>query len=179
MLHELVHVALREGGVCDLEEDAHRDAGEQEVEVFCNQVAGAALVPQSEFLSEDLVLERGGQASSWSDQEIRRLSRRYWVSQEVLLRRLLICGLTTKEFYQEKRAELIARQRPPSSGFVPPAQMAIAATGHAFIRLVLDNYYRENITSSEGADCLNVSLKHVGQIEQKVMGHNLLFGAVA
>jgi azurin len=57
--------------------------------------------------------------------------------------------------------------------------MAISAAGRAFVRLVLDNYYRENITSSDVADFLNVKLKHLGEIEQKVMGHNVLFGAVA
>jgi len=179
MLHELVHVAIREGGICDLEEDEHRYPREQEVEVFCNRVAGATLIPRSELFREDIVLERDSQTSSWSDQEIQGLSRRYWASQEVVLRRLLICGLITNEFYSEKRWELAARQMPRTKGFVTPAQMAISVTGNAFIRLVLDNYYRENITSSEVADFLNVNLKHVTEIEQKVMGHDLLFGAVA
>jgi len=179
VLHEFVHVAIRQGGICDLDEDAHRHPSEQEVEVFCNRVAGATLIPAAELFREELVLERQGQVSSWSDEDISWLSRRYWVSQDVVLRRLLICALITKEFYQEKRAELAARKPPRGRGFVPPAQMAISTTGRTFIRLVLDNYYRENITSSQVADFLNINLKHVGEIEQRVMGHNLLFGAVA
>lgn len=179
MLHELVHVSIRQGGVCDLDEVAHRHPAEQQVEVFSNQVAGAVLIPEKELLSEELVLAHPKGVEEWSDNEIASLARRYCVSQEVLLRRLLICGLTTKEFYQEKRTQYTARRKPSDKGFAPPAQMAISAAGNAFVRLVLDNYYRENITSSDVADFLNVKLKHLGEIEQKVIGHGVMFGAVA
>jgi Zn-dependent peptidase ImmA (M78 family)/DNA-binding XRE family transcriptional regulator len=179
VLHELVHVALRQGGICDLDDDQQRSPREQEVEVFCNKVAGAVLVPREELFSEALVREHGPQATTWSDNEIAFLARRFWVSHEVILRRLLICDLTTKAFYQEKRSELAARRKPRGEGFPPPAQMAISTTGHTFIRLVLDNYYRENITSSQVADFLNVNLKHLREIERKVMGQNVVFGEVA
>lgn len=179
MLHELVHVSIRKGGVCDLDEVGHRHPAEQQVEVFSNRVAGAVLIPKKELLVEELVAAHPDGSTTWSDKEISLLARRYWVSQEVLVRRLLICGLTTTEFYKEKRAEFAARRKPSDKGFAPPAQMAISAAGHAFVRLVLDNYYRENITSSDVADFLNVKLKHLGKIEQKVIGHSVLFGAVA
>jgi Zn-dependent peptidase ImmA (M78 family)/DNA-binding XRE family transcriptional regulator len=179
MLHELVHVSIRQGGICDLDEVGHRHPAEQQVEVFSNRVAGAVLIPEKELLADELVLAHPEGLTTWSDNEVASLARRYWVSQEVLLRRLLICGLTTQEFYHEKRTLYAARRKPSDKGFAPPAQMAISAAGRAFVRLVLDNYYRENITSSDVADFLNVKLKHLGEIEQKVMGHNVLFGAVA
>jgi Zn-dependent peptidase ImmA (M78 family) len=179
MLHELIHVLLRQGGVCDLDEVGERHPAEQQVEVFSNRVAGAVLIPEKELLAEELVVAHPAGSATWSDEEITLLARRYWVSQEVLVRRLLICGLTSREFYQEKRAQFAVRKKPSDKGFAPPAQMAISAAGHAFVRLVLDNYYRENITSSDVADFLNVKLKHLGEIEQRVMGHSVLFGAVA
>lgn len=179
MLHELAHVLIREGGVCDLDEMGDRDPAEQQIEVFSNRVAGSVLIPQKELLSEELVLAHPFGSAIWSDDEIAQLARRYWVSHEVLVRRLLLCGLTTREFYREKRAQFAARRKTSDKGFPPPAQMAISTSGHAFVRLVLNSYYRENITSSDVADFLNVKLKHLGEIEQRVLGHGVLFGAVA
>jgi len=179
MLHEFVHVAIRQGGICDLDELGHRHPVEQQLEVFCNRVAGAVLIPEKALFEEGLVTAHPSGLTTWSDEEIASLARHYWVSNEVLLRRLVICGLTTREFYQEKRAQYAARRKPSDKGFAPPAQMAISAAGHAFVRLVLDNYYRENITSSDVADFLNIRLKHLSEIEKKVIGHSVLFGAVA
>ena len=44
MLHELAHLALRQAGICDLREDQTGQVPHY-VEVFCNYVAGAALIP--------------------------------------------------------------------------------------------------------------------------------------
>jgi Zn-dependent peptidase ImmA (M78 family) len=164
--------------MCDLDELGQRHSSEQRIEVFCNQTAGAMLVPKDDLLAEDLVLAHPKGLMAWADEEVATLARRYWVSREALLRRFLICGLTTSEFYREKRVQYTERKR-SDKGFAPPAQMAMSAAGHTFVRLVLDSYYRENITSSDVADFLNVKLKHLGKIEQKLLGHNVLFGEVA
>ncbi|MGB9616107.1 MAG: hypothetical protein ACP5M0_06170 [Desulfomonilaceae bacterium] len=134
------------------------------------------MIPKKELLAEGLVESRPPGAAHWSDEDIALLARRYWVSHEVLVRRLLICGLTTKEFYLEKRAHFLARAQTHEKGFVPPAQMALSLAGNIFARLVLDNYYRGNITSSDVADFLDVKLKHLGKIEQRVMGRRTPFG---
>jgi transcriptional regulator with XRE-family HTH domain len=52
MLHELAHILLRQGGVCDLYEDVPRPPEEQSVEVFCNRVAAATLLPREDLLNE-------------------------------------------------------------------------------------------------------------------------------
>src|SRR2546428_6352015 len=52
LLHEMTHVLLRSGGLCDL-------AGEQAIEIFCNHAAGAALVPSGSLLKEQTVLAHG------------------------------------------------------------------------------------------------------------------------
>lgn len=179
MIHELAHISINQGGVCDFDEVGQRHPLEHQIEIFCNRVAGAILIPKKELLAEKLLMERPSGPTVWLDEDISLLARRYWVSQEVLVRRLLICGLVTKEFYLEKRAQFRAKKIPSDKGFAPRAQMAISVSGYAFVRLVLDNYYRENITSSDVSDFLNVKLKHLGKIEQKVMGHRVLFGAVA
>lgn len=43
MLHELAHVALRRGGLCDFSTDAALPPESRSIEVFCNHVAGAVI----------------------------------------------------------------------------------------------------------------------------------------
>lgn len=180
MLHEFVHILLGDGGLCDLTETGNRSPNEQRVEIFSNHVAGAVLVPKNYLLVEDLVQDKGGD-SVWPDDEIFTLSKKYSVSREVLLRRLLIVGRTSPEFYKAKRRQFQEEYRrlpeKRSSGFAPPYRKALSNAGPTFTRLVLNNYYQENITSSDLSDFLSVKLKHMGKIEREVMGVTAEFGA--
>ncbi len=182
MLHEFVHIMLQDGGLCDLREEARRAPGDERIEVFCNRVAGAMLVPRDSLLQEDIVLQKG-RGAEWSDEDILTLARRYQVSSEVLLRRLLICGRTTREFYQRKRREFEQQYemlgRRIRSGHVPPYRVAISKAGPMFIRLVLSNYYQENITTSDLSDFLNIKLKHLHRIEGEILGQSTEFGAAS
>jgi len=183
MLHELTHVMLHEGGLCDTLEEGERRPEDQRVEVFCNHVAGAALVPGQQFLAEELVRSKARQVE-WPDDEITRLARRYGVSREVLLRRLLILKRITQTFYNRKTKQYHEEyeeqaEKHPAEGFAPPHQMAISAVGPFFARLVLSNYYQEHITASEVSDFLEVRLRHLPKIEASVLGQPLSAGAVA
>jgi Zn-dependent peptidase ImmA (M78 family) len=55
LIHELVHLMLHQRGVSDLDIDAARQAQDEMVEVFCNAVAAAALMPKDLFLAESYV----------------------------------------------------------------------------------------------------------------------------
>jgi len=173
MFHELTHIMLHEDGLCDLSEESDRAPEEQRIEIFCNHVAGAALVPQDHLLSEELVRQKGN-SPEWSDHELRLLADRYSVSREVLLRRLLVCRRTTETFYQRKREqfqeEYTAQGTRRPGGFVPPHVVAVSSAGRFFTRLVLNNYHEENITVSDVSDLLGVRLKHLPKIEDDVMG---------
>ena len=181
MLHEFVHVTLHEGGLCDLEDEANRPPEKNRVEVFCNRVAGAILVPKKELLEEEIVI-RHGRRAEWSVHDIWELARQYGVSQEVLLRRLVICDRTTLEFYRKMREQFSQKFDEPTSkkstGGPSPDRMVISTAGRLFISLALNSYYQENITASDLCDFLNVKLKHLGKIERKVMGRSIGFGAL-
>ncbi len=167
MLHELTHVALRSGGVCDMQERATRPPEEDRVEVFCNHVAGAVLVPREALLAEKQV--RGANAAGWSNEGLKQLAGRYGVSREVILRRLLILGRTTEPFYRRKRAEYAEewrRHRDEQEGFAPPDVLALGRVGRLFAQLVLESYHQERITSSNVADYLDVKLRHLASIER-------------
>jgi Zn-dependent peptidase ImmA (M78 family) len=171
ILHELAHLMLQAGGLCDLAEGGHRLIEEERFEVFCNYTAGAALVPHDHLLSEEIVRAHGN-SPTWSDEELGNLASRYKVSQEVILRRLLILRRTTEEFYRRRREEfqrkLEARALP--KGFAPPHQIALSSAGVLYTSLVLGSYHRGDITASDLSDYLDVRLKHISKIEQKLTG---------
>jgi Zn-dependent peptidase ImmA (M78 family)/transcriptional regulator with XRE-family HTH domain len=166
MLHELAHVVLRHGGVCDLDENPNHPPEERRVEIYCNHVAGAALVPRADLLAQPDVANHVG--ATWDDQPIQRLAIRYGVSREVILRRLLIVGKASEAFYRRKRDELQERLPAPSGGFAPPHVLALAQAGRLFTRLVLANYHRDRVTATDVADYLAVRLTQLGKIETEV-----------
>lgn len=182
MLHEFTHILLGNTGICDLEEEGDRPRDYQQVEIFSNRVAGATLVPEHDLLRERLVVEKG-LGAEWSDQEILKLARRYRVSREVVLRRLLILERTTTEFYRTKRRELqeewIARREAVAAGPVLPHRKAISSGGPLFTRLVLESYHRENITAADLSSLLNIRLKHLGRIERDVVRYAVESGALS
>ena len=170
LLHEFAHLMLAEGGsLCDMDDDLPRGPRERAAEVFCNHVAGAALVPRGELMSHPQLA--GGEASSrnWSEAALASLARDFGVGEEVILRRLLSCRLTTREFYARKRAEYQSRgARSPKlegaradGGFRRNmAQDAVANLG-SFARIVLNSYHEDIINLSEAA-------RHLGLRAEKV-----------
>jgi Zn-dependent peptidase ImmA (M78 family)/DNA-binding XRE family transcriptional regulator len=174
ILHELAHIVLRQGGLCNFrpEDVPMATTDEQRTEVFCNWVAGATLVPRRFLLREGIVSDKR-RDTDWTDEDIRDLADRYGASSEVLLRRLLINGRISDAFYQTKveeiRKEYAAAAGGGRGGFAPPHRIAIGSAGPLFVRLVLRSYYTDQITASDVADFLDVRLKHLGRIESEVM----------
>jgi Zn-dependent peptidase ImmA (M78 family)/transcriptional regulator with XRE-family HTH domain len=168
LLHELIHLMLGAGGVCNLDEGhaANRDA--KRVEVFCNRVAGAVLVPPELLLGEAVVLGHST-GKDWEESEIAFLADRYSVSRETLIRSLVLTGKATERFYALKRAEYLhgysQHATKKKSYPVPVYRKVISRNGRRFSRLVVDAYREETITGSDLANYLGVRLKHLGEIE--------------
>ena len=182
MIHELCHIMLHEGGLCSILDISDLPSKKKRVEYFCNMVAGATLVPKKYLLRENIIKDNTA-GFEWSDIEISTLSNRYGVSREVILRRLLIQGLTTNEFYDIKRKQYreeydewlrLKKEKDREQKGGPKQQDIVTSTaGYFFVRLVLANYYQDKITLSDVSDYLDVRLKHLAKIEDKVMGRSL------
>src|SRR5262249_61377649 len=80
LLHEFAHLMVRVSGVSDLETDAKRPPEDQRIEVFCNHVAAAALIPREALLSDPRVIAQGPRSTSWSDDAVSDLARQFNVS---------------------------------------------------------------------------------------------------
>jgi len=177
LLHEFVHLTLRQGGLCDFVERQTSRFEEQRVEIFCNRVAGAVLVPLADLLSDNnLVGHRRGE--DIAEPRIRELARRFRTSREVILRRLLISNQITQQFYEIKRAEyekdFEAERSSASAGFAPPHILALSSAGSMFTDLVLRGYRQHRITGADVADYLNLRLKHLGPLEASLSRRTFL-----
>lgn len=178
---ELTHLTLRSGGLCDFHDFPR--AGEKDIEVFCNHVAGASLVPGEVLLQTPEVRhqEARGTGFQWSSEELVALARRFSVSREVILRRLLILGRTSEVYYREMRSrfqEEYQRYRErlaQSEGGPTWDRRALARVGKLFARLALENYYQERITAGDLAEYFGIKLQHMPAIEREVFGRQIAF----
>jgi len=174
LMHEFSHLMLDRGGVCDPSQmHMPPHTPNARVEVFCNWVAGAVLVPPRELLSDPRISDVQGKRE-WPDSVVSALADRFAVSREVILRRLLTLGRTTEAFYRRKRAEFLAayqhqtaRQR-EERGFAPPSRLAVRNNGRRYTRLVLEALERDRITPADVSDYLGVRLKHLDDITMTV-----------
>jgi len=167
LLHELAHVALRRPGLCDLHEQPRATAEADRIEAFCNRVAGAVLVPSAALEAEPTV-QRHGSAPRWRDDELRDIARRFWVSQEVVLRRLVILERASLDFYRAWRAERARHPQPEreSGGFLRPPDLVLKRSGHLFPRLVFRAYRERRIPLSDVVELLSVGPQHFEKTER-------------
>ena len=177
LMHEFCHLLLRNGAVFDLQ-DREGESGSAPVEVFCNAVAGETLVPAT-ALAESGAVSHHATGLSWDASQLRVLAREFSVSKEVVLRRLLDTGRITHAGYRARLREIresIPGASDTKGGFAPPDVRVVSHLGRAFVRLVLVSCYQEKITTRDVSAYLGVRLKHLGKIEQKVMGSSEMFG---
>ena len=176
LLHELAHLMIRVSGVSELATDVNRPPEDQRIEVFCNSVAAAALIPRDVLLADARVVVQGTRSEQWSDAEIRDLAYQFGVSREALLRRLLTLNRTTEAFYARKRAQFIAefdesqkRKKEKAAESEMKRNMpqeTVSNFGRRLVNMLLDNYHQDRMTLSEVSGYLGLKVKHVPRLEE-------------
>lgn len=161
LMHELAHLGLREGGLCDL-----HDRG---VEAFCNKVAAATLMPERELRELVKPLRSLRRNDIWPEAPLRKLATTFSVSEQALVLRLVEIGEATLAFYQSKLPEFQPRGRQGSeSGFVPPHVLALAQNGGEFTRLVVDAYHSGAITEHRASTYLHISHESLPKVIEEM-----------
>ncbi len=165
ILHEFTHLILEDGGLCNLLEDHGSDSHEKRVEVFCNYVAGAVMVPSEELKNDPEYLYLTS-SLEWDDLALDNLANRYRASREVVLRRMLILGGVSEELYKNKRKEYIDqfKTRPKTPGFATVHGRTIATLGRQYVNLVYSAYSQNKINISQVSDYLGVKTMHFNRI---------------
>lgn len=163
LLHELAHLSLHASGLCEVE--APEGAPLPHVEVFCNHVAGAVMVPEAALLEHKLVAKH--ESREWDDSTLEGIGASFKASKDVVLRRLLLFGRTTETFYQDKRAqwETDHANAPDFAPIVTWSRRAFNRNGVAFTGLVLEAERARVISSHEAADYLETKPKYLPSLE--------------
>lgn len=161
LFHEFAHLLLREGGICDLEEAAPS----QSIEKFSNHFAGAFLVPQNELLNHP-VIKANERLREWPEPILKDIAQDFKVSKEVILRRLLILGLTTKAYYRNKHEEWKSKYKEPfRKGKKNEIKICIQERGKKYISMVFNAYEQNKINSMSVADYLGVKLDKISKVK--------------
>lgn len=170
LLHEFSHVLLGESTMCDISEQTREDTYlSQMTEAFCNHTAGAALVPRTVLENNEAVLAHGT-SEEWTEKELQYLSSYFCVSREVVLRRLLVIGRTTRDFYRHKREEWANLPRfKKARVFAERVHERVLQTdGLTYTRLVLNALENNAISAGDASELFGFDLKHLSALEQLV-----------
>ncbi len=165
LFHELGHVILNEGGLCDisLTDNAPK------IEQWCNAFAAEILVPSTELLGNSIVNDYKTRGEvNWLKKDLEQIGKYFHAGPLVILRRLLIHGLTTSAFYSERH---ITWNR-PSFGHNPhpegrniPKEI-ITERGRGYITLAFKAFDQNKIDIKDLSDFLGISLSNIPKTRQ-------------
>jgi Zn-dependent peptidase ImmA (M78 family) len=162
LFHELAHILLREGGICDLESDVSHER-------FCNHFAGAFLVPKDRLLNHSII-KTNVSVRKWPENLLRNIARDFNVSREVILRRLWILDLTTKEYYLKKHEEWKRKYKKPFGRKDEKTEIKICLQerGKKYTSMVFDAYEHRKIDEMRAADYLGVTSDKISEVKEAV-----------
>jgi Zn-dependent peptidase ImmA (M78 family) len=161
LFHELAHLLLREGGICDLEESdiSH--------EKFCNHFAGAFLVPKDKLLNHSIV-KANARIREWPEDFLKDIAWDFKVSKEVILRRLWILDLTTREYYHKKHKEWESKYKERLWGKRNEIKICLQERGKKYTSMVFDAYERGKIDAISLADYLGVTSDKISKVKEAI-----------
>jgi Zn-dependent peptidase ImmA (M78 family) len=182
LMHEVAHLALHEGGICDWTPEQRLITANRRVETFCNRVAAAILLPRR------LVLQvvRGDvlpPSNDWPDEILKRYARVLAVSEEALLRRLVSLGLATPELYAARRIGYLERYaeaaKKETKAVVSFEKRVVGRLGTAYLDLAFNAYYSRRLTLSELSSYTGVRVAHLSKVEREAFGMTRVPGSIA
>lgn len=183
LFHELTHIMLGISGECDIEFAEELPPEESKIEVFCNHVAGAILVPKDALLDDDIVKNR---KTNFSDDNIKSLASKFGVSQEVILRRLLITSQINKTFYANKQQQYVdqylekqAKKNLKKELKIPTEKKVLSSTGLKYANIIFESLDRELITFSDITEYLDIkNINNINKIQNELLANNIRHGVL-
>lgn len=161
LFHELYHVLIKTSGIDKINDDYinRLEIDKRKLETICNMFAGEFLVPTSDLLKQILNMEL-------DDKNIEKLSKKYSVSRDVILRKLLAIGKISKETYVEKHKEyqIETYRKPINNGGGNYYNTKKSYLGENYINDVCNNYYSGKINLYETANYLNIKIEAIPQL---------------
>jgi Zn-dependent peptidase ImmA (M78 family) len=161
LFHELGHILFGVNGITDIDESYINDmkTTDKNLEVYCNHLASEILVPTDIFKHDIKLFKENGFVV------IPELAKKYSVSKEVILRRLLDQGVVTNAEYLKKSTEWnkdYLRGKTEESGgnwYLTK----ISYVGETFSRVAFEQYKRRKFDKATLASHLNVKARKLNK----------------
>lgn len=172
LLHEFVHVVLGEAVVENaVAPGPWLPAADRRIERFCNAVAAATLMP-TDMLRDEVRGRDKSPDSDWTPAELEETAKRFGVSREAALIRLVDRGYASRRFYVHKRAAFDEEyerldDKVASKTIVKHHLTMIGRYGGSYARRVISSYRDRRITMSDAAGYLGVQAKHIAAVERQ------------
>lgn len=167
MLHELGHLLLGEGGLCDPDTGRFSEAAVG-IEAFCNRFAGAVLVPRAALEEAGDVLARLLSQEIPSDSSFNALTGALRVSRPVILYRLRQLGFLDARVFETKWLEWTAQWRRIKRTSRGPALTRAARRlnerGESFVGRVVRAAETGDIPESTALDYLDLQKGDLGDV---------------
>lgn len=159
LFHEVGHLLLNEGGLCDLSEKTNI-----QIEKWCNAFAAEILIPTVELLNMKIVMEHQQQNDKlWVKNTLIELGNHFHVGPLAILRSLLENNLTTSSYYQEKHQAWnkpqFGRSKVPEGR--NPAKETIKEKGRTYISLAFQAFDNNRIDLKDLSDFLGVKMSNI------------------
>ena len=179
LIHELVHLLKRESSICNI---MYNEISSQKEEVFCNAVAGELLVPWEALR---IVLNNADYPKPYSLDAISMIAKKFSVSREVIIRRLLDCkqidhleydsysDAFRREIEKEREEQKLARKAGIKTGIpLSMSREAIDRTSPSVCKALYYGFAEEIYSKRDIALHLGIAQKHVDKFLREVSKWN-------
>ena len=171
LLHEYAHLLLKTDGICLTNSDDFKGrSGGQDasVERWCNDFAGAIIMPKSLFLKE-----LDGRANRAPDKVVASLASKFCTSRAAAVVRILnLRGKDrNRKKYLEYYKEISSKPAPKTGGGGGDRNMAkecVNRNGMRYVRLVSDSRTKGMITTSDMIKYLDLKTKHFEKLDELI-----------
>jgi Zn-dependent peptidase ImmA (M78 family) len=164
LFHEMGHLLLNEGGICDLSFKSN-----MEIEKWCNEFAAEILIPKAVLLQTVLVQQhQANNEMIWPKKELVELGNQFHVGPLAILRSLKELNLTTSSYYSEKHEAWnkpqYGRAKKPEGRNIP--KETINEKGKSYVWLAFNAYDQNRINLKDLSDFLGVRLSYIAKTRQ-------------
>jgi Zn-dependent peptidase ImmA (M78 family)/transcriptional regulator with XRE-family HTH domain len=168
LMHELAHLCLRDSGICDL----HDSRPHNDIEVFCNAVAGQVLLPEVLLLALSAYRDHTA-GQPWTESDVDGIvTVMGGASREVVLRRLRDNNKIEQDEYERRVRELREKyeatrtlRHGSKKGGPLPHRIQLRDRGRPFVRSAFDAYADGIVNLSQLVDLVGVRTKHLDNMQ--------------
>lgn len=164
LFHELGHIILNEGGLCDMSEKSTI-----EIEKWCNAFSGEVIIPSSEILQMNIVVEQKQAGNKiWRLKDLAVLGNYFHAGPLAILRSLLENKLTTPAFYNRKHQAwskpTFRRAKDPKGRELH--KEVLTEKGKTYVAMAFSAFDQNRIDMKDLSDFLGIKFSYIPKTRQ-------------